>query len=1183
MKLTLTKHLLPVFALLLASATGFAQFTPLEIAQEYVRNNHQDWNLTNQDVSDMVVSDMYTGQSTGITRVYFLQRHQGIPVYNAITNLSITKDGKVFHAGKRFVQDLASKVNTTIPVFSAEDAVQKVMAQLGLPAETLRAVTQENENEFIFEKGSIARENISVKLRYQRYQGEFVLLSWDITLFPVNSDDMWSTRVDAVTGDILDEANWTVYCEVDGRSFKHVDDACETEAASNRNAVTFGFSMLDSAAYNVWPPPYESPNHGPRTMVADPADTLASPFGWHDTDGLDGPEFTITRGNNVHAYEDRDGDGETLNNEPDGGAELLFDFPYDPDWEPQQIVDAATVNLFFWNNILHDFAYSYGMNEAAGAFQDNNYGNGGNGNDHVLARAQAGADTGSANNANFGTPPDGGNGTMNMFIWTTSATRFLTVDEPASIAGEYDTGVPGTNWGQGAYVTDVPVSGEVVIVDDAVEEPYASDGCEDIVNASELEGKIALIDRGGCEFGFKTVQAQNAGAIGVIICNFADETITMGAGAVGVDANIPVVFISVVDCQTIRQFAGNGLNITLVDPGQTGPNALDGDLDNGIIAHEFGHGISNRLTGGPNNTGCLGNAEQMGEGWSDWFSLVTTVQPSDTGTQKRGVGTFATRQPTDGVGIRRYPYSTDMNISPLTYGDVAGNTQVHALGEVWANMVWDLYWAFVEEYGWDAGLYNGTGGNNMAMRLVFEGLKTQPCSPGFLDGRDAIIAADEALFGGANQCLIWEVFARRGAGYSAVQGESDNAADQTEAFDLLPVCLNAMTIHKEVTDFIIAGDDIEVTIKAGNFKPETVTGVVVTDEMPDGTSFKAGSSNVPATVSGNTVSFELGNMAFTQEETITYTLESSPDNFSIRHFLDDVADEISDQNWDFYDIGTPDATTLWQIDNIFANSGEWAWYIEDVETEARMGLELLVPWTVTGDQPVLRFYHMYDTEPGADGGVVDVKEVGTTTWQQVGEKMLRGGYPGFIQYGTFVVPNLLAFSGSSNNEFIGTYVDLSEWAGKDIIMRYRFGTDDNTPGPLGWIVDDVEYMDLLNYNGEACVTSNQGDQECIIALEHGTIVESQLATGTVDRLEDVEVAVFPNPAKNVLNVALNSENQQDVSISIITVGGKEVMARSVNLYGNDFVSLNVGEIPSGFYFVKVSTNKGVLVQKVIIE
>ena len=69
---------------------------------------------------------------------------------------------------------------------------------------------------------------------------------------------------------------------------------------------------------------------------------------------------------------------------------------------------------------------------------------------------------------------------------------------------------------------------------------------------------------------------------------------------------------------------------------------LDGDYDNGIIAHEYGHGISNRLTAGPNNTGCLGNGEQMGEGWSDFFSLITTVKEGDSGEMGRGIGNVCT-------------------------------------------------------------------------------------------------------------------------------------------------------------------------------------------------------------------------------------------------------------------------------------------------------------------------------------------------------------------------------------------------------------------------------------------------------------------------------------------------------------------------------------------------------------
>ena len=58
----------------------------------------------------------------------------------------------------------------------------------------------------------------------------------------------------------------------------------------------------------------------------------------------------------------------------------------------------------------------------------------------------------------------------------------------------------------------------------------------------------------------------------------------------------------------------------------------DGDLDNGIIIHEYGHGVSNRLTGGPANANALDALQSggMGEGWSDWWALMFTQKPTDT-------------------------------------------------------------------------------------------------------------------------------------------------------------------------------------------------------------------------------------------------------------------------------------------------------------------------------------------------------------------------------------------------------------------------------------------------------------------------------------------------------------------------------------------------------------------------
>jgi Fungalysin metallopeptidase (M36)/Fungalysin/Thermolysin Propeptide Motif len=217
----------------------------------------------------------------------------------------------------------------------------------------------------------------------------------------------------------------------------------------------------------------------------------------------------------------------------------------------------------------------------------------------------------------------------------------------------------------------------------------------------------------------------------------------------------------------------------------TTPNR-DGDLDNCIIAHEYGHGISNRLVGGPANVNCLANAEQMGEGWSDWIGLMMTIETGDLGTDRRGVGTYVIGQGVTGGGIRPAPYSTSFVQNNFTYAatnNTATISQPHGIGFVWCTMLWEMTWELIGIHGFDANIYTGTGGNNIAMRLVIEGMKLTPCNPGFVDARNAILAADAALYGGANNTAIWNAFARRGLGVSASQGSTASRTDQVEAYD----------------------------------------------------------------------------------------------------------------------------------------------------------------------------------------------------------------------------------------------------------------------------------------------------------------------------------------------------------------------------------------------------------------
>jgi hypothetical protein len=269
-----------------------------------------------------------------------------------------------------------------------------------------------------------------------------------------------------------------------------------------------------------------------------------------------------------------------------------------------------------------------------------------------------------------------------------------------------------------------------------------------------------------------------------------------------------------VDGEPIITLLDGGGSINGTINGTNVPVSLDGSLDTEIVTHEYGHGISNRLTGGPGNTGCLQNQEQMGEGWSDFFGLVMTIYNGDQGADIRGMASYASGDPN---GIRTYPYSTNFAINPHTYDDIKTEVAPHGVGSVWAAMLWEMTWDLIDEYGFDSDIYNGTGGNNIALQLVIDGLKLQPCSPGFVDGRDAILEADEISNGGANRCIIWRAFARRGLGLSANQGSSNSKSDGTEAFDVPVDCQLGVNDNGSIqNNFIIYPNPSkgEINIKA---------------------------------------------------------------------------------------------------------------------------------------------------------------------------------------------------------------------------------------------------------------------------------------------------------------------------------------------------------------------------------
>ena len=789
------KNMLLVF-LIVCQSLNFAQTQDFS---KFLKPLAVTYNLSDSDLSNFTIGNNYYREETQMQHVYLQQTVLGTPIFNAILQLHIRKgDQLVFH-NCRFVKDALSKIEPSQSAYTIDQAFEIVKNDLGIEVSQNYRFQEVGENSFLLNCPDFLINPARAKLVYFQ-QNDQLKLGYAFSLEPKKSA-AFSLIISSVDGSILRKQNRTLSCQFDHH---HAAVSCDHNNKIHEDGPQ---RNIGEATYNAYALGIESPLHGPRALLNAVEYPLASPYGWHDIDSSPGAEFTTTRGNNVDAHED-------INNmdvpgySPDGGLDLVFDFPYFEGQEPLLSLDASITNLFVWNNYLHDLSYFYGFDEISGNFQQTNYSGQGSGEDHVFAQAMDGSGT---NNANFGTPEEGFNPVMQMYIWEHIEGTLLEITEPVNIAGIYQTGSstfgvpPPTN----------PFNAAIILVDDGSINP--TQGCNPLLNAAQISGKIAFFDRGTCPFVQKVQIAQDAGAIAAIIANNQQGgPMSMGGDDFGA-INIPVLSISENDGTIVKAQLSNNTTVLANFGGDYTSSQFDSSFDNGIIAHEYGHGISNRLTGGSFQVDCLWNEEQMGEGWSDFFALIISDTLGTNGLMPRGIGNFASNLPADAFGIRPFPYTTDMNVNPLTYQTINQLSIPHGVGSVWATMLWDLYWAFVNEYGHSNEMYSDAGGNNRVIRLVMEGMRLQACSPGFIDGRDAILAADEFLYDGINQCLIWETFARRGLGFSADQGSSSFVGDEIEAFDMPLLCSQSASLtnleKSEFTIFPNPGND-QISIKS---------------------------------------------------------------------------------------------------------------------------------------------------------------------------------------------------------------------------------------------------------------------------------------------------------------------------------------------------------------------------------
>ncbi|MFC1719793.1 M36 family metallopeptidase [Pseudomonadota bacterium] len=546
-------------------------------------------------------------------------------------------------------------------------------------------------------------------------------------LYGNDQPDMHRTSVERVAipgrGGELSEGFWVEVWTARTNQLNYILVGRTGEVLLNENRT-------NNDAYRVFT---DNPIDTPQALIAGPGTTGndESPSGWLNSGNHRDIDIA---GNNVNAYLDAsnsnsaDSGGNTVS---DGNFTTTINLGAQPTTAQNRAV--AVQNLFYLNNVIHDKLYKHGFNEAAGNFQENNFGNGGSGSDSVNAEAQDGSGT---NNANFSTPNDGSNPRMQMYL-------FDGLGDHKVVAGGITYLAMGAEFGPALNATGV--SGQVVVANDG--SGTTSDGCQSFSNAL---GKIAFIDRGTCDFVTKVKNAQNGGAIGAIIANNAgDDIITMG----GTDGtiNIGSVFVGQTDGAAIA-----GASSAII---ASNPNVLmvDGDLDSDIVYHEYGHGLTWRMIG--SMSGPMSGA--IGEGMGDVLSFMMNGRPT--------VGQYATGST---AGIRSESYEGYSR----TYGDFSG-AEVHDDGEIYAAAVWKVRSIFI---------HNGVPLDNLWDYLV-DGMNYTPAGPDMDDMRDGILQS-AANFNRGDECLIWEGFAAYGIGEGASTRKRGPKYTVTESFAVPASC-----------------------------------------------------------------------------------------------------------------------------------------------------------------------------------------------------------------------------------------------------------------------------------------------------------------------------------------------------------------------------------------------------------
>jgi Fungalysin metallopeptidase (M36) len=798
------------------------------------------------------------------------------------------------------------------------------------------------------DSGAVVAEELRAKRVYFRTQGG-LQPAWyvEIQIDDVanRSLDAYAQVISAVDGSVLFRINQTAHLET-----------CSYRVWAENSSDRLPFPSPQGR--NATPDPDGLPTNNIVPFIAQELRSLANaPFSRAATDGWLPAGATVTSGNNVNAYADLvepsgfgAGDLQPVITSPN-----TFDYLYDTNLAPganDTQKRAATVQLFYWVNWLHDWFYDHGFTETDGNAQLDNYGRGGLGGDLIRAEAQ---DYALEDNANMLTPGDGFSPRMQFGFFDSSPTRDSTVD--------------GT-----------------------------------------------------------------------------------------------------------------------------------------VVAHEWGHYLSNRLvldTVGIDTEHSAG----MGEGWSDFISLLVSAKDEDrfrpTNALFAGAYGMAAYTSNDTYrGLRRFPFSTDVSknalslrhivdATPLPNGQFSDNTEVHNQGEIWASALWDAYVGMLN----DTGRLSFAEAQDRAKDYLIAGLKLTPASPTMIEARDAILASILASGQGADFNIYVNAFAKRGMGAGAfIPDRYSETMSGTVESNLLgsDIAVAAATLGVpsgcDADTVLDQGESAKLSIELVNtgFAALPSASVTLTSNnpaiaFPSGNTASTGEISLFGSASLQVPVRLTGSVGPGTRVTVTVTPDAPGINAppgvaqSVEAYVNfdemqrvSVTDTFDAQQNGWVNVrdaaGTGTATWTRR-----AEISTWHWHGSDENSET-------VTWTQTpvmavGSAPLtVTLSHRYSFESGDDGtrydgGVIQASIDGGTTWTDI--DATAAGYSTSTLSDCCGNPlagrRAYVAKSTSYPTFVPQVLNLGNAYANQANFRLRFGiATDAAATAAGWDIDSISITGLTD-------------------------------------------------------------------------------------------------------------------------